>query len=58
MEKDEPRNVKQATSKPAGKAADRKQRLASALRDNLKKRKRQTKVRAGTGETAPDRNDA
>ena len=34
---------------------DRKERLAQALRDNLRRRKAQ--ARAGVGESAPDRKD-
>ena len=51
---EEPRNLAKGTAMTSGQD-DRKERLAQALRDNLRRRKAQ--ARAGVGESAPDRKD-
>jgi hypothetical protein len=42
----------------ADKQAARKVRLSAALRENLKRRKRQARDRAAAGEHTPDRNSS
>jgi len=47
-------NRKPGADKPAARKIDRAERLALALRDNLRKRKAQSRARSGAGDGGPE----